>query len=268
MAKSKGTVTISSMPKMSESSSSSSARSNGPFPQNEVRIVSKKQAKAAADCLAHAFAEDDVAMYFVKVEDTERWSDRQRWDLHVKIMRSIVLAHCIKGLTLTVGPDYDCVALWMPPGKNMDDRLTMFRSGMWLLNYKLSNEGKSRFNAEFLPLLHRTKEEVLGALDNNSWYLVYLGTKPAARGKGYARMVIEYVTKQADAEGRVCYLESSSSKNPPFYRKMGFETIKTIQLTRGPAPVELDIMVRYPTKGAALIEAQANEQNFYTVQTI
>ncbi|KAL8712984.1 MAG: hypothetical protein Q9220_002844 [cf. Caloplaca sp. 1 TL-2023] len=196
MAKSNRAVTISSMPKMSESSSSSSARSNGPFSQNEVRVVTKKQSKAAADCLAHAFAEDDVAMYFVKLEDTVHWSERQRWDLHVKIMRSIVMAHCMKGLTLTILSQLKLMAIRMPPGKNMDDRLTMFRSGMWLLNYKLSNEGKSRFNTEFLPLLHRTKEEVLGALDNNSWYLVYLGTKPAARGKGYARMVIEYVTKQ------------------------------------------------------------------------
>src|ERR1700733_13334075 len=42
----------------------------------------------------------------------------------------------------------------MPPGKNMDDYLTMLRSGMWRLSYKLSAEGKKRFFTEFLPLLH------------------------------------------------------------------------------------------------------------------
>lgn len=83
----------------------------------------------------------------------------------------------------------------MPPGKNMDDKLTMFRSGMWRLNHKLSKEGKFRFHDEFLPLLHQTKEEVLGNLDNDSWYLVYIGTKPEAQGRGYARMLIEYVTR-------------------------------------------------------------------------
>jgi GNAT superfamily N-acetyltransferase len=80
----------------------------------------------------------------------------------------------------------------MPPGKNMDDWFTIFRSGLWRLFYKLSREGKARFYGEFLPLLHRTKEEVLQERDNQSMYLVYLGTKPNARGKGYARALIEH----------------------------------------------------------------------------
>lgn len=78
----------------------------------------------------------------------------------------------------------------------MDDQMTMFRSGMWTLNFKLSRDGRRRFHKEFLPLLHYTKSEVLGDLDNNSWYLVYIGTKPGAQKKGYARMLIEYVTNQ------------------------------------------------------------------------
>jgi ribosomal protein S18 acetylase RimI-like enzyme len=80
----------------------------------------------------------------------------------------------------------------MPPGKNMDDWFTIFRSGLWRLYYKLSREGKVRFYSEFLPLLHRTKEEVLGDRDDQSLYLVYIGTKPGARGKGYARALIEH----------------------------------------------------------------------------
>lgn len=83
----------------------------------------------------------------------------------------------------------------MPPGKNMDDWFTMFKSGMWRLRYQLSTEGSMRFFNEFLPLLHETKAAALGADDENSWYLVYIGTKPAARGKGYATALIEMVTK-------------------------------------------------------------------------
>jgi hypothetical protein len=45
----------------------------------------------------------------------------------------------------------------MPPGQNMDDLLTIFKSGMWRLFYKLSNEGRKRFFNEFFPLLHDTK---------------------------------------------------------------------------------------------------------------
>ncbi|KAI4246778.1 MAG: hypothetical protein L6R40_001807 [Gallowayella cf. fulva] len=234
------------MPKMSETSSSSSAPSNGPIQNQGVQEITVAESEAAADCLALAFADDEVAMYFVKTDDTGDWSKEEKWKMHVRIMHSIVEAHCLKGLALTIGPNYDCVALWMPPGKNMDDRLIMFRSGMWVINQKLLSEGQSRFQEEFMPLLHQTKEEVLGSLDNNSWYLVYIGTKPDSRGKGYAKQLIEYVTRQADDQGLVCYLESSNEVNPKFYRKLGFETEKKIHLIRGPKPVEMEVMVRKP----------------------
>lgn len=134
----------------------------------------------------------------------------------------------------------------MPPGQNMDDLFTIFRSGMWRLNYRLSPEGKRRFFNEFLPLLHDTKHAALGERDDESWYLVYIGTRPSGRGKGHCRKLIEHVTKQADREGRACYLESSNEKNPPIYRKFGFETRRTIHLQRGDKNVLLDIMVREP----------------------
>ena len=86
----------------------------------------------------------------------------------------------------------------MPPGQNMEDWLTCFRSGMWRLQFgfKFSAEGHKRYFREFMPLLHETKHEVLGDCENESWYLVYIGTKPLARGKGYARALIESVTKE------------------------------------------------------------------------
>jgi GNAT superfamily N-acetyltransferase len=76
----------------------------------------------------------------------------------------------------------------------MDDWLTFFRSGLWRLYYQLSSEGRARFFKEFFPLLHDTKHNVMGERDGNSYYLVYLGSKPSARGKGYARKLIEHMT--------------------------------------------------------------------------
>lgn len=84
----------------------------------------------------------------------------------------------------------------MPPGKENDDWLTIFRSGMWRLFYKLSTEGKIRFYKEFLPLLHDTAHEVLQPWGGEAWYLVYLGTKPSSRGKGYARKLLEWGVKE------------------------------------------------------------------------
>jgi len=131
----------------------------------------------------------------------------------------------------------------------MDDLWTMFRSGMWRLNYQLSAEGKTRFFSEFLPLLNETKLQVLGReKDADSYYLVYLGARESARGKGLARKAIEYISRKADAESRLCYLESSHYVNRIIYGKLGFEFKKCIYLQRATEHVELDVMVRQPVK--------------------
>lgn len=162
----------------------------------DVRIVEPSEYKEAALCLAEAFREDQVVRYPIDTPDRANWSEEERFVLHRQALEYITYAHCLKGLVTTIGEDYGCVALWMPPGKNMDDWFTILRSGMWRLNFQLSTEGKKRFFEEFLPLLHRTKEEVLGERDSESWYLVYVGTKPESRGRGYARKLIEHVTKK------------------------------------------------------------------------
>ena len=84
----------------------------------------------------------------------------------------------------------------MNPGANMDNFCTMFRSGMWSFHWKLSKEGRKRFFDEFMPLLHNTKHEVLGKEEAKSWYLVYIGTRPGSRGKGYAKALIENITQK------------------------------------------------------------------------
>ena len=226
--KSNPAVTIESLPSISEASSSSSSAAAASAANHQVRILHKSEYKQAALCLAEAFKDDDVVMYFVKTGDRKRFTPDDEWKLHLHIMECITYAHCISGLATAIGPNYDCVALWyvnlvtssskfldrayvgdqvqkrlmqasrnrMPPNKNMDDFCTMLWSGMFGLHWKLSKEGKKRFFDEFLPLLHDTKHHILSKDDDNSWYLVYIGTKPGSRGKGYAKSLIEYTTKQ------------------------------------------------------------------------
>lgn len=243
--------------------------STSPPSSDKVRIVDVSEYKAAALALAEAFKDDDVSRYFLDTVDRADWTPEQKWDLHVSIFEYVVYAHILKGLVTTVGSDYGAVALWyarplfnfiwitfsipsnvrprMPPGNNMDDFLTVFRSGMWRLRYRLSREGRKRFFTEFMPLLHDTKASIMGERDATSWYLVYIGTKPSARGKGYCRKLIEHVTDISDQEGRATYLESSNVRNVPIYRRMGFRECRRIYLQRAEeGNVALDVMVREP----------------------
>ena len=161
-----------------------------------IRIVDPSEYKEAAASIAEAFREDLVVRYPIDTPDRAHWTEEERFNLHRQAFEYITYAHCLKGLVTTIGENYGCVALWMPPGKNMDDWFTIFRSGMWRLKFQLSTEGNKRFFEEFLPLLHKTKEEVMGDRDDESWYLVYIGTKPESRGKGHARQLIEHVTER------------------------------------------------------------------------
>lgn len=156
-----------------------------------VRVINMSECKEVALSLAHAFATDDLACYLLNSDDMAGLSPEEKWRLHVDIFNYLVAAHCLRGEVHVIGPEYEGVALWLPPGCEMDDWWTVLRSGMWRLYFQLSTEGRARYYDELLPLLHHTKAEVLGERDDNAYYLVYLGTKPHARGRGYARKLLQ-----------------------------------------------------------------------------
>lgn len=76
-----------------------------------IRVVQAFEYKEAAACLAEAFAEDDVARYFIDVPDRMHWTTEEKWKLHVEILEYVTYAHILKGLVTTVG-DFEAVALW------------------------------------------------------------------------------------------------------------------------------------------------------------
>jgi len=212
-----------------------------------VRVCQLHEYKAIAYSLAVSFADDPVAMYFINTPDTANWTPKQKWNLHLTIMEAVVYSHLLDGMVTTIGADYGCVALWMPPNSTSDSLSTILRSGLWKLHFQMSREGRDRWFKYFMPMLHDIKHDTLGQRDDDAWYLVYLGTRPEARRMGYARRVIEDVTDRADREGRPVYLESSKAMNVPIYRKFGFEERTTVNMPQADgSAVALEIMVREP----------------------
>ncbi|KAM3069487.1 hypothetical protein ACMFMG_005594 [Clarireedia jacksonii] len=98
------TATMTTLEKSRSGASSASS--------DEVRIIGIDECEPAAQCLAEAFATDDVARYFIDTDDMAAYSAEYKWNLHCDILRYIVAAHCYKGLVTTIGPNYDAVALW------------------------------------------------------------------------------------------------------------------------------------------------------------
>ncbi|KAK6705786.1 hypothetical protein SNK05_009665 [Fusarium graminearum] len=214
--------------------------------ETSVRLVNVNESAAAGSSLAQAFATDAMSQYLLDGDDMADYSDEQKWKLHVDYMTYMVAAHCYKGIVTTIGSDYEAVALWLAPGQQMDDWWTSIRSGMWKLNYQLSAEGRRRYYDEMLPVLDQTKVEVMGQRDKDSYYLVYIGTKPNAQGRGYAGKLIRDMVAKADAEKRPMYLESSAERNNGYYAKFGFEVKREVVFEGSSEPIKMWIMVREP----------------------
>ena len=131
MEKVKATVTIESTTSSALSSQLSSP-GIGKAISNlyQPRVLKCSEYKAAAACLAEAFGEDDVAQYFIETDDRSHWTKEQKWDLHVQILEYVTYAHCLKGLALAVGPNYDSVALWCVDSDMMAIRNLLFHLGI------------------------------------------------------------------------------------------------------------------------------------------
>ncbi|KAI5463431.1 hypothetical protein BGZ63DRAFT_402740 [Mariannaea sp. PMI_226] len=213
--------------------------------ENTVRVVSIDECAEAGRSLAYSFATDEMSRYVLDGDDMAGYSDEQKWKLHVDIMTYMVAAHVYKGAVTAIGSDYDAVALWLPPGKQMEDWFTVLRSGMWRLWFQLSAEGRRRYFDE-MTTLNRVKEEVMGDRDSHCYYLVYIGTKPNARGKGYAGKLIRDMIAKADAENYPVYLESSAERNNSYYAKFGFEVKREVIFDRSPDRIRMWSMVREP----------------------
>ncbi|KAF7548802.1 hypothetical protein G7046_g8547 [Stylonectria norvegica] len=243
--------------------------------EDTIRVVDVTEAAEAGRSLAHSFATDALCQYLLDGDDMAGLTDEHKWKLHVDFMTYMVAGNCYKGIVTAIGPDYEALALWLPPGETTDDWWTVFRSGTWRLYYQLSAEGRRRYHEEIIPVLHQTKEQVMGERDSDCYYLAYIGTKPNARGKGYAGKLIRDMTKKvqllsmgysydldyishlvADIEHRPIYLESSSVDNNGYYAKFGFELRRDIAFGGGPDTVKLYIMVREPQTPKSTYAAQ------------
>jgi ribosomal protein S18 acetylase RimI-like enzyme len=66
------------------------------------------------------------------------------------------------------------------------------------------------------------------------WYLPLLGIDPFYHGKGLGSALMQYAINMCDLDNKSAYLESSSPKSIPFYKRHGFELLGTIQINTSP----------------------------------
>jgi ribosomal protein S18 acetylase RimI-like enzyme len=116
-------------------------------------------------------------------------------------------------------PGFEGVAIWAPPDK-----------------WKVPYSAILRHSATFIKLYGWRLPRNLRLLDDLErkhpkephYYLEFLGTSPAHRGKGIGARLIEPMVARADTEGLGMYLENSNEANLAFYGRFGFQTRELI----------------------------------------
>lgn len=188
----------------------------------EVRLATTADTPGITRCLARAFHDDPIKVFLARGASLTTEQVRPFFDAFTRIQ----LAH---GHVYTT-PGHEAAALWAPPG-----------------TWKVPFRKVLRYAPRFIDLYgHRVfaNLQVLTDLERlhptePHYYLEFVGTDPAHRGRGLGTALIEPVLERADSEGVGAYLENSKASNLAFYSRFGFEVAREMTHRRGGPPMWL-----------------------------
>ncbi|HXF44608.1 MAG TPA: GNAT family N-acetyltransferase [Burkholderiaceae bacterium] len=110
------------------------------------------------------------------------------------------------------------VALWLPPGAGPDEKA--------LIDVVERGAAPAR-RGQALELF-----DAMGRVhpDEPHWYLPLVGTDPVAQGHGLGAALLAHTLARCDAEGLPAYLEATSERSVPLYRRLGFEVLTVLRV--------------------------------------
>lgn len=117
---------------------------------------------------------------------------------------------------------YSGAALWLPPDIHSDEQ------ALGALLQRSIPEEKQQEIFAFMEQMDRSHPA------EPHWYLPMIGVDPAKQSSGYGSALLKHALDRCDAEGKLAYLEASSPKSVPLYRRHGFELAGTIQVGSSP----------------------------------
>lgn len=182
-----------------------------------VRAAVRRDQERAVHTLAQAFWADPFLRYFYPDESVRRRRIRRFFDL-------LWRANMDDGWIDVAGAG-EAVALWRRPGRWRVPRRTMFAQlPRMALAYGLA-AGRVLAALRCMERHHPLEPH---------WYLMTLGTDPAAQGLGLGSALVRAGLARCDMLGLAAYLESGSAANIPFYEGLGFRLLEEVRVPDGP----------------------------------
>jgi len=117
-----------------------------------------------------------------------------------------------------VAGDFGGVAMWLPPGVEVD--------GEPIGALISASVEASKLETAFAVLEEMGRYHI----EEAHWYLAMVGVDPSHQGKGVGSGLLEYALAKCDAASLPAYLESSNPANLPLYERHGFRVVGTIEI--------------------------------------
>jgi GNAT superfamily N-acetyltransferase len=184
----------------------------------DVKTMAENE-DAGIETLILAFASDPVT----------RWKWPQAYQ-YIANMRKFIRA--FGGNAFEHGAAFctdDCkgVALWLPPGVHPDQ-----------------NQMRDLMENSTSPTARAAGPAMLEQMakyhpSGSHWYLPLIGVDPAHQGKGYGDALMAYALERCDRDKLPAYLECTSARSIPLYRRHGFEPLGSIQAGSSPTLVPM-----------------------------
>jgi len=179
-----------------------------------IKSATISEQECAITAVVQAFSADPAARWMYP--DAQQY--RAKFPVFVKTFAGAAFEYGSADYVLGCS----AAALWLPPGIHPDEN-----SLSALLQHTIPERHQADVFALFeqMDTYHPSEPH---------WYLPMIGVGPAEQGKGYGSALLTHALARCDLEEKLAYLEASSSKSVPLYRRHGFEVLGTIQVGSSP----------------------------------
>jgi ribosomal protein S18 acetylase RimI-like enzyme len=164
--------------------------------------------------LTLAFAADPMARWV--------WRDPERYLEAFPQFAPAFGAGAFEHDSAFIAEDFAGAALWLPPGVEPDEAA---------LGALLKRTAPPELAPDLAAILEQMGRYHPG---EPHWYLPLIGVDPARQNEGHGSRLMRRALAAADRDARLAYLESANPRNVPFYERLGFERLGTIEAGSSP----------------------------------
>jgi ribosomal protein S18 acetylase RimI-like enzyme len=203
----------------------------------QILSLQQSQIPVAAKMMAITFLNDPLSRYLLP-------SERDRLELLEKawiktIEQDFPLGHVYCSYQDYSNPHLLGIASWLPPNAKSPPLLKLFP-----LIFEVFLQNGFRSTSRIFNVLTKTEAYRLRDCPTPHWYLEGLGVSPNAQGRGIGGLLLQPVLQQADRQGEICYLFTSTDRAVKFYQRHGFMVREELRVLND-AP-SLWMMMRSP----------------------